>query len=100
MKKSLALILSLLLAITAFTTLAPAYAQSPVTITIAPVYNGDMVVMQSFSAKFEAAYPNIKLNWVMLPENCVSRCKDPQDIVMKAMADAGAGAATMAATSK
>ena len=69
MKKSLALILSLVLAVTAFTALAPAYAQSPVTITIATVNNGDMVVMQGFSAKFEAAYPNIKLKWVVLPEN-------------------------------
>src|SRR5258707_1536209 len=69
MKKSLALILSLVLAVTAFTALAPAYAQSPVTITIATVNNGYMVVMQGFSAKFEAAYPNIKLKWVVLPEN-------------------------------
>ncbi len=70
MKKSVGLILSLMLAaVTALTALAPAYAQSPVTITIATVNNGDMKVMQGFTDKFQAAYPNIKLNWVVLPEN-------------------------------
>ncbi|HLY28954.1 MAG TPA: sugar ABC transporter substrate-binding protein [Aggregatilineales bacterium] len=70
MKKSVGLILSLALAaVTALTALTPVYAQSPVTITIATVNNGDMVVMQGFTDKFQAAYPNIKLKWVVLPEN-------------------------------
>ena len=38
-------------------------------LTIATVNNPDMVTMQSMTAEFEAAYPNIKLNWVVLPEN-------------------------------
>jgi len=33
------------------------------------VNNPDMVVMQGFTAEFEAAYPGITLNWVVLPEN-------------------------------
>jgi sorbitol/mannitol transport system substrate-binding protein len=44
-------------------------ARDQVEITIATVNNPDMVVMQSFTSKFEDAYPNIKLNWVVLPEN-------------------------------
>jgi len=70
MKKSLALCLSFVLVVAALATMTPTKAQgSPTTITIATVNNGDMVVMQGFTAKFEAAYPNIKLNWVILPEN-------------------------------
>ena len=44
-------------------------AQDTVEITIATVNNPDMVVMESFTSVFEEAYPNIKLNWVVLPEN-------------------------------
>ncbi|MGB7337457.1 MAG: sugar ABC transporter substrate-binding protein [Phototrophicaceae bacterium] len=44
-------------------------AQDTVELTIATVNNPDMVVMESFSAEFEALYPNISLNWVVLPEN-------------------------------
>lgn len=44
-------------------------AQSNVELTIATVNNPDMVVMQSFTEVFEAAHPNITLNWVVLPEN-------------------------------
>lgn len=44
-------------------------AQDTVELTIATVNNPDMVVMESFSAEFEAAYPGISLNWVVLPEN-------------------------------
>ncbi|MCW1300759.1 MAG: sugar ABC transporter substrate-binding protein [Candidatus Parvarchaeota archaeon] len=39
------------------------------TITIATVANPDMVIMQALSPYFEALHPNIKLNWVILPEN-------------------------------
>lgn len=38
-------------------------------LTIATVNNGDMVVMQGLSRKFEQANPDIELNWVMLEEN-------------------------------
>lgn len=44
-------------------------AQDTVELTIATVNNPDMVVMESFSAEFEAAHPGITLNWVVLPEN-------------------------------
>lgn len=44
-------------------------AQDVVELTIATVNNPDMVVMESFTETFEAAYPNINLNWVILPEN-------------------------------
>lgn len=44
-------------------------AQDPVQLTIATVNNPDMVVMESFTETFEAAHPNIDLNWVILPEN-------------------------------
>ena len=40
-----------------------------VTLTIATVNNSDMLVMESFTEEFEAAYPNIELEWVVLPEN-------------------------------
>ncbi|MDX1520393.1 MAG: sugar ABC transporter substrate-binding protein, partial [Anaerolineae bacterium] len=40
-----------------------------VTITIATVNNPDMQVMESLTGEFEAAYPGIKLEWVVLPEN-------------------------------
>jgi sorbitol/mannitol transport system substrate-binding protein len=46
-----------------------ALAQDVTEITIITVNNHDMVVMQSFTDQFQAAYPNIKLNWVTLPEN-------------------------------
>lgn len=39
------------------------------TITIGTVNNGDMVRMQGFTDEFEAAYPDIKLEWVILEEN-------------------------------
>ena len=44
-------------------------AQEPVELTIATVNNPDMVVMQGFTSVFEEQHPNIKLNWVVLPEN-------------------------------
>jgi sorbitol/mannitol transport system substrate-binding protein len=39
------------------------------TLTIATVNNADMVVMQGLSSEFEAANPDITLNWVVLEEN-------------------------------
>lgn len=47
--------------------LSAALAQT--TITIATVNNPDMVTMQKLSGEFEKKYPDIKLNWVVLPEN-------------------------------
>jgi sorbitol/mannitol transport system substrate-binding protein len=38
-------------------------------LTIATVNNGDMVVMQGLSSKFEEANPDIQLSWVVLEEN-------------------------------
>lgn len=51
-------------------------------LTVATVNNGDMVVMQELSKQFEAANPNIKLNWVVLEEN-VLRQKVTTDIAAK-----------------
>ena len=39
------------------------------TITIATVNNGDMVRMQGLTAEFNALYPDITLEWVVLEEN-------------------------------
>jgi len=38
-------------------------------LTIITVNNPDMKTMQGFTGKFEASHPNIKLKWVVLPEN-------------------------------
>ena len=59
---------------------APAAGQT--TLTVATVNNGDMVVMQELSKKFEAANPDIKLNWVVLEEG-VLRQKVTTDIAAK-----------------
>ena len=40
-----------------------------VTLTIATVNNPDMQIMEGLSDEFEAAYPGISLEWVILPEN-------------------------------
>src|SRR5579859_4270287 len=70
MKKPISLCLSLLLSIAMLASLTPSLAQgSPTTITIITVDNPDMKTMQGFTDKFQTAYPNIKLNWVVLPEN-------------------------------
>ena len=44
-------------------------ARAETTLTIATVNNDDMIVMQRLSSEFEAAHPDIKLNWVVLEEN-------------------------------
>ncbi|MGF6113197.1 ABC transporter substrate-binding protein [Pseudomonas frederiksbergensis] len=44
-------------------------AQAADTVTIATVNNSDMIRMQKLSKTFEAAHPQIKLNWVVLEEN-------------------------------
>ncbi|EAS50420.1 periplasmic component, ABC-type sugar transporter [Aurantimonas manganoxydans SI85-9A1] len=54
-------------ALAAFAWQAPAHAQT--TLTIGTVNNSDMVRMQGLSSEFEAANPDIKLDWVTLEEN-------------------------------
>lgn len=44
-------------------------ADGKTSLTIATVNNGDMVVMQDLSSRFEADNPDIELNWVVLEEN-------------------------------
>src|SRR6185503_20017428 len=46
-----------------------AFAQDKVTITVAVVNNPDQRRLLTLSDKFTAAYPNIQLEFVMLPEN-------------------------------
>ncbi len=60
-----------------------ALAQSPTTITIATVNNPDMVTMQKLTPEFEKLNPDIKLKWVVLPENEL-RQKVTTDIATKA----------------
>lgn len=48
-------------------------------LTIATVNNGDMVIMQALSRKFEQANPDIELRWVVLEEN-VLRQRTTTDI--------------------
>lgn len=49
--------------------LATSAVMAQTTITIGTVNNGDMIRMQGFTAEFEAAYPDYKLEWVVLEEN-------------------------------
>ena len=44
-------------------------AQEPVTITVAVVNNPDQRRLLELSDQFHAAYPNINVSFVMLPEN-------------------------------
>jgi len=48
---------------------AATLAQAQTTVTIGTVNNGDMIVMQKLSPKFEEAHPDIQLDWVVLEEN-------------------------------
>jgi len=48
---------------------ATSQAAGKTRLTIATVNNGDMVVMQGLSSKFEQANPDIQLRWVVLEEN-------------------------------
>ena len=49
--------------------LAFAVAANAAAITIATVNNGDMIRMQSLTAEFNKAHPDITVNWVTLEEN-------------------------------
>jgi sorbitol/mannitol transport system substrate-binding protein len=44
-------------------------AAEPGSITIAAVNNPAMIELKKLSTKFEAAHPNLKLNWVVVEEN-------------------------------
>ncbi|CAM3582159.1 ABC transporter substrate-binding protein [Halomonas lysinitropha] len=44
-------------------------AQAQTEITVATVNNNDMIIMQSLTEEFEAAHPDIELDWVVLEEN-------------------------------
>ncbi|WP_222183870.1 ABC transporter substrate-binding protein [Geminicoccus harenae] len=52
-------------------------------LTIATVNNPDMITMQRLSAEYTAANPDVKLDWVVLPENEL-RAKVTTDIATKA----------------
>ena len=49
--------------------LSTGHAMAETKLTIATVNNNDMIVMQKLSKTFEAAHPDITLNWVTLEEN-------------------------------
>ena len=49
--------------------LAFAAAANAQAITIATVNNGDMIRMQGLTSEFNAAHPDIQVNWVTLEEN-------------------------------
>lgn len=57
-------------------------AEAATTVTIGTVNNGDMVRMQALTDEFEKAYPEIKLEWVVLEEN-VLRQRLTTDIATK-----------------
>ncbi len=46
--------------------MASASSFAATTVTIGTVNNGDMIRMQELSPAFEAKYPDIKLEWVVL----------------------------------
>src|SRR5215813_14102903 len=70
MKTALKIITMLLLVgVVALAQMPIASAQSTTTITIAVVNNPDQRKLLELSDKFKAAYPNIDLSFVMLPEN-------------------------------
>ena len=71
-----------LYAATALTALTAAGAFAETTVTIATVNNGDMIRMQGLVSEFEAAHPDIKLEWVTLEEN-VLRQRVTQDVAAK-----------------
>lgn len=62
--------------------MAGTQAYAATTVTIATVNNNDMIIMQRLSKQFEAANPDIKLDWVVLEEN-VLRQRVTTDIATK-----------------
>ena len=77
--------LSMLAATTALSAgmFAATGAQADLTITVATVNNGDMVVMQKLSSVFEQQHPDIHVRWVVLEEN-VLRQRVTTDIATRA----------------
>ncbi|MEX3315310.1 sugar ABC transporter substrate-binding protein [Sulfitobacter sp. PS-8MA] len=71
-----------LYAATAISALSAAGAFAETTVTIATVNNGDMIRMQGLASEFEAAHPDIDLEWVTLEEN-VLRQRVTQDVAAK-----------------
>ena len=69
MKKKLSFLVTIAVIVATLCMMLPARAQSPTEITIITVNNPDMKIMQGLTDQFQTAYPNIKLNWVVLPEN-------------------------------
>jgi len=70
MNKAISLVLALLLLGSAFLAQPVAHAQqTKTTITVAVVNNPDQRKLLALADKFQAAYPNITLSFVMLPEN-------------------------------
>jgi sorbitol/mannitol transport system substrate-binding protein len=70
MRRRLFVVLSLVLVVSFMLAQgAPIRAQATTTITVAVVNNPDQRKLLELSDKFAAAYPNIKLSFVMLPEN-------------------------------
>jgi len=62
--------------------LVAAVGQAQTQLNIATVNNSDMIIMQKLAKEFEAAHPDIKLNWVVLEEN-VLRERVTTDIATK-----------------
>jgi ABC-type glycerol-3-phosphate transport system substrate-binding protein len=75
--------LAVLFAATILALLPYGKALAQTTLTIATVNNGDMVVMQRLSPRFEQQHPDIRLRWVVLEEN-VLRQRLTTDIATKA----------------
>lgn len=64
-------IMKLALMTTSAVALLSSTAMAQTTVTIGTVNNHDMVVMQELSSEFEAAHPDIKLEWVVMEENAL-----------------------------
>ncbi|WP_036789900.1 ABC transporter substrate-binding protein [Pleomorphomonas koreensis] len=62
--------------------MSSALASAGVQITVATVNNGDMVRMQGLTDEFQAAHPDITLNWAVMSENEL-RQKVTTDIATK-----------------
>ena len=60
--------------VTALFTGASAIAEQK-TVTIATVNNPAMIELKKLSPKFEAANPDIKLNWVVVEENILAAAR-------------------------
>ena len=57
------------LLVLAFTLITSLAAMAQKTVNIVTVNNPDMITLKKLASKFEAANPDIKLNWLVLEEN-------------------------------